>query len=157
MVFPFFLHSFLRNIALVHGGALNSCGTYLAVALLATVAAVTGDSGIQTPEVPHLSISQKKRKRRNEAWFECKRRFTITWKSKPWWVADSYFRTDKSKAELHVCNGIPFILTIWVKSGKMVIGFGVQFFSAQNVCQNELQCECICHCHLCKSNYMTNT
>jgi len=52
---------------------LNSCGTYLAVELLATVAAVPGDSGIQTPEVPHLSISQKKRKKRNEAWYECKR------------------------------------------------------------------------------------
>jgi len=84
-------------------------------------------------------------------------KFTITWKSKPWWVADSYVRIDNSKVEFHVCNGIPFILTIWVKSGKMVIGFGVQFMSAQNVCQNELQCECICGCNLCKSKYMTNT
>ena len=54
--------------------ALDS-GASVTVELLATAAAVPGDSGIQTPEVPHLmSISQKKRKKRNEAWYECKRR-----------------------------------------------------------------------------------
>jgi len=78
----------------------------------------------------------------------------ITWTKKPWWLEAKYIRIDGSKSEVHICEKLPFILTISVKTGNTVIGIGIQTYSAQGVCQNILPCECGCGCAVCSSKYM---